>query len=238
MTAEMSSVPAPVENIEEEKKDKKKGFAWWWIAVPVLILALVIGGWLFKKSLEPDPVVPVPVGSILTVPDNTDYGMSNEDEQARIAEEQAEQGEDASAPSYSMPELDDYREILDDGQVVINSPIDGQCPVTSRGTIGAPDNYMHSCWFEQNGAVYYTSHAVIGPRTGALENIKHLEIGQTVTLDGEQYVVSEVKTFNQVNLPPYMFQPGKIGLITCHLDDSVKSFEDISKTDVVMLEKK
>lgn len=222
----------------ESEELKKKRSLWWLIGGVILIILLVVGGLLFKNSLDNKPVEPLPVGAIITVPDNTDYGMSNEEEQERILSEQADQASDDSAPSYSNPTLDEYREVKSDGTVVINSPIDGQCPVTARGTIGAPDNYMHSCWFEQNGAVYYTSHAVIGPRTGALENIKHLEVGQIVTLDGEDYEVTELKTFNAISLPPYMFKPGMIGLITCHIDDSVKSFEDFSKTDVVMLEKK
>lgn len=207
------------------------------IIAALLAIALIVALslYFFKDDvLGPADAKPIPEGALLVVPDNVDGGKANEDYNM------GEAVEDDTAPTYKEPEnIADYRLVdEEDGQVYFKTPIDGPCARSTSGGILPPDNYMHSCYYEQNGSVFYTSHAVIGPRTGALENIQFLKVGQAVTLDGVEYEVTSVQAFPRDKLPNYLFEPGVIGLVTCHLDASVKEYDDYTKTDVVLLKEK
>lgn len=217
----------------EQKKDKKKLF---WLGIAAAIVLAVVGYLaLFGNEFitSPAPANPIEKGKFIIVPDNLDGGKPNSEKKI------GEAVKDDSAPDYSDPtNLSDYRIVQDDNTVLLKSPLDGPCALNALGNVLPPSNYMHSCYYEKNGAVIYTSHAVIGNRTGALENIQYLKIGQTVTLDGVEYKVTKVATYNAKNLPEYLLKKGTVALLTCHIDGSTKSFEDFTKTDVAFLEKK
>lgn len=244
--------------------DKKRPF-WMWLVAGVVALGLILGGFLFfgkDKDKSPEnnsqPAVALPKGAVITIPDNLDGGLPNKEyEKARKAEatkfdkekakkdaakksdENKVKTKEAPQPKYADPtNLEKYRVVQDDGTVVLKAPVDGKCAVSTRGGILPPQNYMHVCHYEQNGAVFYTSHAVVGPRVGALENIQYLKKGQVVTLEGVDYIVSDILVFPANKLPEYLFQPGIVALVTCHIDASVKTYNDFTKTDIVLLKRK
>lgn len=206
----------------------------------IAAVALVVGVLYFTgkddKTKEPAAAVaaaPIAKGKFIIVPDNLDGGKPNSDKKI------GDPVKDDTAPKYADPSnLSDYRIVKEDGSVLLKSPLDGPCALNALGNVLPPSNYMHSCYYEKNGAVIYTSHAVIGNRTGALENIQYLKAGQIVTLDGVEYKVTRVGTFDANNLPEYLLKKGTVSLLTCHIDSSTKTFEDFTKTDVAFLEKK
>lgn len=247
---------------------EKKRPMWLWIVSGLVALGLIVGGFLFftkddKKAPTVDnqpPAVALPKGSVITIPDNLDGGLPNKEYEkvrkqqnakfdkekaakekadAKKRDEQKVKTHSAPLPKYADPtSLEKYRVVQPDGTVVLKAPVDGKCAMSSRGGILPPQNYMHVCHYEQNGAVFYTSHAVVGPRTGALENIQYLKKGQVVTLEGVDYIVSDVLVFPANKLPEYLFRPGVVALVTCHIDASVKTYNDFTKTDIVLLKRK
>lgn len=215
----------------EEKNNSKKSLMYLAIGVfSIVLIGLLITGLSMTKG--PDAVKPVEVGKVIIVPDRLDKGAPNEEFKIGKAVN------DKTAPKYEEPEdISKYREVADDGTVYLKSPVVGRCAMSFEGGIKPPKNFMESCYYEKNGAVVYTSHAVIGPRTGALENISALKNGDPVTIDGVKYKVKSYNKYKTKELPEELFVKGNIGLVTCHLDDTVKKFEDYTHTDVTLLEK-
>lgn len=233
VVTESSTLESPV--VEPAPKESRKGL-YWGLGGVAIVLAIV--GILFNMGVfnpGPGPSKPIAEGAIIQLPDNTDGGLDN----AEKVKKWGEQQEDKSAPEYVDPsDLSNYRIVNDDGTVTLRVPLDGPCRVRDNGNVLPPANFLHVCYYEDNGAIFYTSHAVIGPRTGALENIRYLQPGNEVLLAGDVYLVESIYTFRDDMLPEFLFKPGVIALVTCHLDSSVKTFDDFTKTDFVKLVRK
>lgn len=235
MTENQSASENIDEVVESPVEENEKSSTWKKVAAGLLALVLLgsLLGYFFKDEiLEDAPAKPIAEGKVIIVPDPVDGGKPNEEFKIGKAVN------DKTAPRYEDPaDISKYREVDSNGNVFLKAPVEGRCRLNTEDGILPPDNYLHVCYYEKNGAVFYTSHAVIGPRTGALENIQFLKVGQPVTLDGVKYEVTSVSIFPSTKLPNYLFKPGVIGLVTCHIDSSVKSYEDYTKTDIVLLKK-
>lgn len=215
----------------------------WAVIAAALAVAAILAVALWPKGNDrpsPEPAPVIPAGSFIEVPDNRDSGVANDKYVKNIGK--TDSGKSPEGFTYEDPtNMDDYRVVDANGRATMRIPLDGECKVLDNGAIGAPSNYRHACYYKSGVSVAYTSHAVRGPRVGALENIRFLKVGQTVNLNGETYKVERVEVHPAVALPPYLFHPtdgvGRVMLVTCHLDDRVESGEPFTKTDVVTLVK-
>lgn len=94
--------------------------------------------------------------------------------------------------------------------------IDGPCPIKKDGHIDAPADWTKGCYYQdKRGGLAFLGHSVRGPVVGAFELINTLKPGQQVIVGEKKYKVVRAGSFPNDKLPNYLWQKGRVSLITC-----------------------
>lgn len=183
------------------------------IAVSALVvIGLIVAGWALSRQRGPAIVDDVPkVDTPVTVTNGMTLTLPNTDRE----------GKPMPVPRYeSDPE---------DKAAVLNVPlVEGPCQIEPDGSIGAPDDYTTACLFNHaRGGQAILSHSVRGPRTGVFDRLAEVAVGSEVTIEGRHYKVARVDIFPADAIPEYVWEKGRLSLITCTLqpkhDDDPKA---------------